>query len=87
MSTVKQRLGRRLKIIEGQARGLQEMIERDVYCIDVITQVEAVRQALSGVKDVILENHLSTHLVHQMKHGEERKAIAEVLKVYRLGQD
>lgn len=87
MGKVKQKLIRRLKIVAGQVGGLQEMIEKDVYCIDVITQVEAVRQALSSVKNVILENHLSTHLVHQMKHGEEKKAIDEVLKVYRLGQN
>ena len=80
----KQKLVRRLKIIEGQVRGLQEMIEKDVYCIDIITQTSAVKQALSGVEDGLMENHLGTCVVHQMKKGNEGKAISEILKVYRL---
>lgn len=77
---------RRLNIIAGQIRGIQAMIEKEVYCIDVITQIEAVREALSGVTNVILENHISTHVLHQMKHGEEKKATAEILKIYKLAQ-
>lgn len=75
---------RRLKLIEGQIRGLQKMIEEDTYCIDVITQASAAKAALSGVEDLLLENHLSTHVIEQVKNGEEDKAIAEVLKVYKL---
>lgn len=78
------KLLRRLKIIEGQVRGLQTLIEKDVYCIDVITQTSAVKQALSNIEDVLLENHLSHCAVTQMKGGRERKAIWEILKVYRL---
>ncbi|MFA7310122.1 MAG: metal-sensitive transcriptional regulator [Candidatus Paceibacterota bacterium] len=75
---------RRLKIIEGQIRGLQEMIQNDTYCIDVITQTSAVKQGLSNVEDLILENHLSTCVVDQIKSGDSKKAIGEVLKVYTL---
>lgn len=78
------KLIRRLKIIEGQIRGLQEMLEKGVYCIDVITQTSAVKQALSGVEDVLMENHLSTCVMDQIKKGQEKKAKAEILKVYRL---
>ena len=84
MHTNKQKLIHRLKIIEGQVRGLQNMIDKDIYCIDVITQTSAVQQALSGVEDVMMENHLSTCAVDQMKKGKERKAKQEILKVYRL---
>ena len=80
----KRKLVRRLKIIEGQVRGLQEMIEKDVYCIDIITQTSAVKQALSGVEDGLMENHLGTCALDQMKKGKEGKAISEILKVYRL---
>ncbi|MBI5421020.1 MAG: metal-sensitive transcriptional regulator [Parcubacteria group bacterium] len=80
----KPKLMRRLKIIEGQVRGLQEMIEKDTYCIDVITQTSAVKQALSGVEDVLMKNHLSTCVVHQIQKDQEKKAIHEILKVYRL---
>ena len=84
MNSSKLKLVRRLKIIEGQVRGLQEMLEKDVYCIDVITQTSAVKQALSGVEDALMENHLGTCVVHQMHKGKEKKAISEILKVYRL---
>ncbi|MEK7552060.1 MAG: metal-sensitive transcriptional regulator [Patescibacteria group bacterium] len=80
----KQKLMRRLKIIEGQVRGLQEMVEKDTYCIDVITQTSAVKQALSGVEDVLMENHLGSCAINQVKKGEENKAKKEILKVYRL---
>lgn len=80
----KQKFIRRLKIIEGQVRGLQDMIEKGAYCIDVITQTSAVKQALLGVEDAIMENHLATCVVDQMKKGKEGKAVGEILKVYRL---
>lgn len=78
------KLIRRLKIIEGQVRGLQEMIAQDKYCIDVITQTSAVKQALSNIEDVLLENHLSHCALSQIKSGNEKKAIGEILKVYQL---
>ncbi len=84
MSPAKLKLVRRLKIIEGQVRGLQDMLIKGAYCVDVITQTSAVKQALSGVEDAIMETHLSTCVVEQMKKGKEGKAIAEILKVYRL---
>jgi len=84
MNTSKEKLIRRLKIIEGQVRGLQEMITKDAYCIDVITQTSAVKQALSGIEDVMMENHLGSCALEQMKHGKESKAKEEILKVYRL---
>ena len=84
MHTKKQKLIRRLKIIEGQVRGLQEMIEKDIYCIDVITQTSAVKQALSSIEDILMEGHLGTCLVHQIKKGQTDKATKEMLKVYQL---
>lgn len=75
---------RRLKITEGQIRGLQKMVEDEKYCIDIITQVSAIKEALTGIENLVLENHLSTHVVHQMKHGSEKKAVDEILKVYML---
>ncbi len=60
------------------------MVENDKYCIDVITQTSAVKQALSGVEDALMENHLSCCAVDQIKKGKENKAKEEILKVYRL---
>ena len=84
MNIKKQKLIRRLKIIEGQVRGLQDMLENGEYCIDVITQTSAVKQALSGVEDALMEDHLGTCVVHQMKKGKTKIAIEEILKVYQL---
>lgn len=81
---MKPRAIRRLKIIEGQIRGLQKMVEEDTYCIDVITQASAIKEALSGVEDLLLENHLSTHVIEQVKSGHEQQATDEILKVYKL---
>ena len=75
---------RRLKLVEGQIRGLQRMIEEDTYCIDVITQTSAVKAALSNVEDILLEEHLAHCVVAQMKSGRVKKAQAEILKVYKL---
>lgn len=74
----------RLKKIEGQIRGLQNMIEQDAYCIDVITQTSAVRCALKSLEDVLLEGHLQSCVVTQVKNGKEDKAVSEILKVYKL---
>lgn len=81
---IKSHAVRRLKLIEGQMRGLQKMVEEDTYCIDIITQASAVKAALSGVEDLLLENHLSTHVIDQIKNGKENQATEEILKVYKL---
>lgn len=81
---IKKSAGRRISIIAGQIRGIQEMIEGEKYCVDIITQIEAVREALSGVGNLVLQNHLETHVMHQMKHGDEKKATEEILKIYKL---
>ena len=79
-----QKIIRRLKIVEGQIRGLQSMIEKDIYCIDVITQTSAVKQGLSNVEDLLMEGHIGHCLINQIKKGETTKATAEILKVYKL---
>jgi CsoR family transcriptional regulator, copper-sensing transcriptional repressor len=84
MKNTKQSLVRRLKIIEGQIRGLQEMVEGDKYCIDVITQTSAVKQALSGIEDSLMEHHLGHCVLPQMQKGKKDTAVGEILKVYRL---
>ena len=78
------RIVQRLKIIEGQVRGLRDMIERGDYCIDVITQSSAVKQGLSNVENMLMETHLGTCVLRQMKSGETKKAIGEILTVYKL---
>lgn len=84
MTNDSQKLIRRLKLIEGQVRGLQKMIENNTYCIDIITQTSAVKQALSNVEDLLLEKHLGSCVLRQVAEGKVNKAKEEILKVYKL---
>ena len=83
---IKKRAIHRLKILEGQIRGLQKMIEEEEYCIDILHQSMAAKEALSSIENLILENHLSTHVIEQIEAGEEWKAINEMLEVYKLSK-
>jgi len=80
---IKKKLASRLNRIEGQIRGLNRMIEDEKYCIDIITQSSAIKEALSSVEDLLLENHLSTHVIEQIKSGREKQAMGEIMKVYK----
>jgi CsoR family transcriptional regulator, copper-sensing transcriptional repressor len=86
MHSIKKKTLRRLKILEGQIRGLQRMVEAEEYCIDILNQSSAVKQALSSIEDLILENHLSTHVLHQMQHGEGKKSTREIMEIYMLAK-
>lgn len=86
LKNIKNKSIRRLKIIEGQIRGIQKMIEDGKYCIDILHQSSAIKQALSGVEELILENHLSTHAVEQMKGDKKEKSIREILDIYKLSK-
>ena len=67
----KQAYLRRLRLIEGQARGIARMVEDDVYCIDVLTQVSAVTSALKAVSLGLLEDHLEHCVVNAAREGGE----------------
>lgn len=84
--TLKNKLNKRLKIIEGQVRGLQKMLDDGTYCIDLINQASAVKKAITSFENEVLENHLATHVVEQIKSGAHKKAVDEVMKVYKLSQ-
>ena len=83
---VKHSLIRRLSIIEGQVRALKQLVEREAYCVDILTQSAAVREAIAAVEQEILRNHLNEHVVEQMKTGRVQKAIREMLTLYRLAR-
>ena len=62
------------------------MVTTENYCVDIITQSSAVRQALSTVEDLLLENHLSTHVKEQMESGQLGKVVREISKIYKIGK-
>ena len=71
---------RRLKNIEGQVRGIQRMVENEKYCVDILTQISAVRSALNSVGMVILRRHIETCVADAIKSGgEDRSAIIDEL--------
>lgn len=80
---IKNRIHNRLKRIEGQVRGLQKMVTEEKYCIDIITQSSAIRNALLVVENLMLENHLSEHVIAQIKGGKEQMAIDEIITVFK----
>lgn len=86
-SALKKRAVRRLKIVSGQIRGLEKMINDNKYCVDIIHQSLAIKEALSSLEDFILENHLTTHVVRQMMFGEKKKAVKEILTLYKLSKN
>lgn len=61
----------RLNRAEGQIRGIKGMIERDVYCNDVLNQIAAVQAALDSVSKLVLENHIRGCLVERIKAGDD----------------
>lgn len=78
----KKQVQNRLRRVEGQVRGLLKMVDEEQYCVDIITQSSAVRSALSAVEDLMLEHHLSEHVIHQMKQGQEKKALSEIISIF-----
>ena len=71
---------RRLKRAEGQVRGLQQMIEEERYCIDILTQISATRAALDGVALKILEDHVQ----YCVREGGDEKAAEVTAAIERL---
>jgi len=79
-ASVQKRLGR----IEGQVRGLSKMVEEDRYCIDIVTQISAVRAALRRVEEEVLRDHVAHCVEHAIASGnkaDQRQKITELMEV------
>lgn len=76
----------RLKRVEGQVRGVHQMVQDDRYCIDILTQIKAIKSALKKVESNIIENHLD-HCVHKAvastNQKEQKKVIDEIRDLLR----
>jgi DNA-binding FrmR family transcriptional regulator len=87
--TAKSSCLKRLSRIEGQVRGLARMVEDDRYCIDVVTQIAAVRAALRRVEEEVLRDHAAHCVEHAITSGdadEQRKKITELMDVLARAQ-
>jgi DNA-binding FrmR family transcriptional regulator len=81
---IKASLQKRLSRIEGQVRGLSKMVDEDRYCIDIVTQISAVRAALRRVEEEVLRDHLAHCVEHAISSGDQadqREKIAELMAV------
>jgi CsoR family transcriptional regulator, copper-sensing transcriptional repressor len=79
-ASVQKRLGR----IEGQVRGLSKMVDEDRYCIDIVTQISAVRAALRRVEEEVLRDHVAHCVEHAITSGnktDQREKITELIEV------
>jgi CsoR family transcriptional regulator, copper-sensing transcriptional repressor len=75
---------KRLKRIEGQVRGLSRMVGDDRYCIDIVTQISAVRAALRRAEEEILRDHVAHCVEDAIASGnraEQRRKVAELMEV------
>ncbi len=83
---VSQKVLKNLNRVEGQVRGIAQMVEADRYCIDVVTQIEAARAALARIESDLLRQHLS-HCVHRAikskNAAEQEKVIEELVGIFR----
>ena len=80
---------KRLNRIEGQVRGLSRMVEEDRYCIDIITQIGAVRAALARVEEELLRDHVGHCVEHAIASGDktdQRRKVAELMEVFGRAQ-
>ena len=75
---------KRLSRMEGRVRGLAKMVEEDRYCIDIVTQIAAVRAALRRVEEEVLQDHVAHCVEHAISSGnkaDQRQKIAELMQV------
>ncbi|GED33354.1 MULTISPECIES: metal-sensitive transcriptional regulator [Brevibacillus] len=76
---IKSNLVSRLNRVEGQIRGIRGMVEKDVYCDDILNQIAAVQSALNAVGKILLEGHMRSCVMERIQQGDE-EVIDELLK-------
>ncbi|MEK8126491.1 metal-sensitive transcriptional regulator [Paenibacillus filicis] len=74
----------RLNRIEGQIRGIKGMIEKDVYCDDILNQMAAIQSALNGVGKLLLENHMKSCVVERIQSGDHEVLDELLVTVHKL---
>ena len=73
----------RLNRIEGQVKAINRMIDEDVYCDDVLTQIRATRSALNSVATKLLEHHMKSCIMEKINQGTEEEAMEELLVTFQ----
>ena len=78
-----ERILHRLKIAQGHLKKVIQMVEDDVYCIDVLHQMQAVENAIVQTEGVVLENHLKRCAIDAIRKGKQEDAIREIMTVFK----
>jgi DNA-binding FrmR family transcriptional regulator len=89
MNEHRDKLLRRLKTVEGHIRGVQRMVENGSYCIDILNQTRAIRQALRKIDHLVLENHLNTCVTNAIRSDspdDRERVLRELLNVFDATQ-
>jgi DNA-binding FrmR family transcriptional regulator len=87
ITDIKRRALHRSKILQGQLKGLEKMIDKEEYCMDIITQSLAIQKSLASLNKLMVENHLKTHVTHNLSSADEKiqaDTITELLSLYEL---
>ena len=89
IADIKKRALHRTRILEGQMRGLEKMIDNEDYCVDIVTQSLAIQKSLGSLNKLLVENHLRTHVTQMFEAGGDERdlAIDELLKVFELSNN
>ena len=82
--TDKAGLRNRLSRIEGQVRGIAKMIDEDRYCIDILTQMQAIRAALTRVESALIKDHMEQCVVGAMASGDAKAQRAKAQELIKL---
>jgi DNA-binding FrmR family transcriptional regulator len=78
------KLTARLARIEGQVRGIARMVEDDRYCIDILTQMQAIKAALKRVEEEILKNHAAHCVAHAIESGDAKDQTRKFTELVEL---
>lgn len=84
---LKKRAIHRSRILQGQLKGLEKMIDQEEYCVDILTQSLAIQKSLASLDKLVLENHLRTHVKDQLAGASNKSAegtTQELLNLYEL---
>lgn len=80
-SSVNHAIIHRLRIVQGHLSRVLEMVKQDKYCIDIINQSKAIQSALKNTDSLILKNHLETCVVSEIKKGNTKNVVKEVIQI------
>lgn len=82
---LKTRALHRAKIVKGQLEGLVKAIDKEEYCTVLLAQSLSIQRSLKSLDALLLENHLKTHVRHQMrKNGEDARAVKELMDIFQI---